>query len=393
MGLVLLKPSSWYRIFQVNLNLSTSTRSVTMKRLTFNILSVFMLVNISLVVWGCGGLQKDGTYEATAEDIYIRLDLPIEDEIIREFLQLREAVLKEIGQDPATGLYHDYLYGKLTLENRGQTPLQKGFSPPKVLVALQKRSFESEPLQVMIDRLVKEADRMGRNVTMTKSEQGWTHTFYGETYHVQTVSQTDPVGQCWITIWEKFYRLGKKNPAPMTLLRFTIENQSDHELENPMMAPRYVLELEGEGGLKAQSVIFAQAVSNLQRDIDKEQQKPEVARNTNLYNAYALLYNDLNPCLEKAVVDRRDRIEPGQKSVEYYVVYGVQPDIITSVRLSGGKLEGVGQALYEKVVGLIQFPLEPGKTTVLYKGFQPFDIQTDLKGLHFTIGSLFVELK
>ncbi len=347
-----------------------------------------------LFLLGCGGLEKDGLYEATAEGIYVRLEMPVQDDVIKEFQSFREAVLKEIGQDPSTGIYHDYLYGRLTLENRGQTPLKKGFSPPKVLVVLQKRSFESEPLQVMIDRLVKEADRTGRNVAMTRSEEGtWQHTFYGETYRVQPVDRSDPVGRCWITNWEKFYRLGKKKPAPMTLLRFTIENQSDHDLENPMMSPRYVIELEGEGGLKAQSVILQQAVSNLQRDIDKEQQKPEVSRNTNLYNAYALLYNDLTACLEKAVVNRRDRIEPGQSSVEYYVVYGIGPDIITTVRLSGGSLEGVGQQLYQKVVSLIHFPLEAGKTTTLYKGFQPFDVQAELKALHFTIGSLFVELK
>lgn len=365
-----------------------------MRRLIFSLVIFGLSFSLFMTV-ACRKLEKDGVYEAKAEGLSIRLELPAQEGVTQRFQELRKNILHEIGQDEKTGLYHEYQYGKLILENHGTTPLQKGFSPPKVLITLNKRKpVESEALQVMIDRLVKESDRMGRNVAMEEGSPGaWTHEFAGEKYKARIVHKDDPVGQCWITVWENFHQMQKLSVAPMTLVKLEINNGSSYDISNPMTSPQYSLELESAKGVKAQAVILEQAVTNIQRDIDKEQSKPEVQKSVSLYNAFAILYNESFKCLEKATPLRRDLIAPGQASTEYFVAYGIVPKEVNKIRLKGGRLENAGHALYQEVVNNMEFPLQPGGKIILYMGFPPFSVEDELRGCHFTIGSLFVELR
>ncbi len=286
------------------------------------------------------------------------------------------------------------MYGKVTLTNNGQEPLQKGFSPPNVIIGLKGRKGpKSEALQVMIDRLVKEAERFGRDVEMEKTENGWHHEFMGEIYNVEPLDKRDAVAGCWLTLWEKFYQYQKQNVPPLTIFRFTISNESQRVLKNSMYAPTYFLEVTSKDGHKAQSSTLAQAIEKLQRDIDEIQAKPEIAKNIPLYNKFALIYNNVQNCLTKATPVRRDEIAPNQQSEEYYIIYGIAPNQIDSIHLKGGTFEGIGQDLYEEVASKVHFPLKPGESVEIYMGFPSFDIENELESIHFSIASLFVELR
>lgn len=347
---------------------------------------------IILISLACSTLNKDGVYELSVDNVDFRLELPCKDEEVNKFNEFKKDVYNEANIDDKSLEIENIEVGKLTIDNRTDSYLKEGSTPLKVVL----NYYDGKIIEgIYIDKLFQiirnAAESKGKNVhiTYTGGIKEYTHSFLDERYNIHILDK-EGVAMRVMQLRSDLGSIALEALPSILILRVELINQGKSRIVNKLDDPAYEVVLAKKNGQRVNALQIVKAMEEFQKKIERHMST--VSKDARKYNNLVYLYNNCAEIIKESLKEKKEIMDEGKSSIDYYIAENVMKADIAAIELKGGRFKNAGVELMNEMMSGYAMPVKPSSKSILYIAFPNFD-ERSIKKIYLSIGQLIEEMK
>lgn len=347
---------------------------------------------IMLISLACSTLNKDGVYELSIDNVDFKTELPCKDDAVDRFNEFKKAVYNEARIDERSLEIGNIEIGKLTIDNKTDSYLKESSVPLKVVLNYYDgKIIEGIYIDKLIQMIRNAAESKGKDVhiTYTGGIKDYTHSFLDERYNIQVLDK-DGIGTKVMQVRSELGSVALEALPSIVILKVELINQGKLRIVNKISDPAYEVVVAKKNGERINALHIVRGMEELQKKIERNMNA--VSKDVRRYNNLVYLYNNCAEIIKESLKGKRELLDGGEGSVDYYIAENVMKEDLAAIELKGGRFKNVGIELMNEMMSGYTMPVKPKSKSVLYIAFPNFD-ERSIKKIYLSIGQVVEEMK